>query len=334
MNELSQTERDSLEAEIEALRSGCGLMDFSWRPRLVLSGEDRARFLNGQMTCDLRDPQPGEGIYGFFTTAKGRVEADATITFLDDRLVLELPPNTLDGIAERLNKYIIFDQVAIQPEESTAALVLAGPTAHRWLDAQEGSLPSEARHHVEGSCLGRKGRILRRGDLGVEAFSFWVSQNEATDLFRDLASQGEEGPRSVSFRALNSVRIQAGIPWFGHDFGPENLPQETGLDDAVSYEKGCYLGQEIVARLHYRGQVSKQLRRLTFEGPDTSDSDSVAPEPGTALQFEGRAAGQVTSSTLAGEPGTAVGLAMLQRRAFEKGTVLEIVGGGTARVEA
>ena len=316
----------SWEEEAEALQRSGGLLDFSWRPRLELSGEDRARFLNGQMTCDLRDPRPGTGTYGFLTTGKGRIEADATILFLEDRFVLELPPGTLDTVAERLRKYVLFDRVTIRPLRNTFVLLLTGPQAHRWLEA-EGELPQEARNHVQGSCLGRNGRIVRQGDLGVEAFAFWLPAEEAGELFLELARPGDSGLRAVGLQALDAVRIEAGVPWWGRDFGPENLAQETGLDDAVNYEKGCYLGQEIVARLHYRGQVSKQLRRLLFDGPEP-------PAAGTELHFEGRTAGHVTSSTPTVRGGSAVGLGMLQRRAFEAGTELEVAGGRTARVEA
>jgi folate-binding protein YgfZ len=127
---------------------------------------------------------------------------------------------------------------------------------------------------------------------------------------------------------LDALRIDAGIPWFGRDFGPDNFPQETGLEEqAVSYTKGCYLGQEVVARLHYRGQVSRQLRRLRLES--VPEAHAV---PGTELLFEGRPAGVLTS--VAGPPwlGELVGLSILQRRAFEPGTRLEVVGGGEAVV--
>ena len=124
--------------------------------------------------------------------------------------------------------------------------------------------------------------------------------------------------------ALEILRVEAGIPRFGRDFGPDNFPQETGADEAVSYTKGCYLGQEVVARIHYRGGVQKTLRGLVFEG--------TAPAPGTPLLFEGREVGTVTTVVESIALGRPAGLAILHRRGAEPGTRLDLPEGSTAEV--
>ncbi|HEY0553554.1 MAG TPA: glycine cleavage T C-terminal barrel domain-containing protein, partial [Thermoanaerobaculia bacterium] len=120
------------------------------------------------------------------------------------------------------------------------------------------------------------------------------------------------------------LRAEAGIPRFGRDFGAENFPQETGAEEAVSYTKGCYLGQEVVARIHYRGGVQKSLRGLVF--------DCAAPAPGAALLAEGREAGTVTTVVDSIALGRPIGLAILHRRGAGTGIRLEVAGGGTAEV--
>jgi len=122
--------------------------------------------------------------------------------------------------------------------------------------------------------------------------------------------------------AREALRLETGMPVFGIDYGSDNLPQETGLEDSISYTKGCYLGQEVVARLHYRGQVARRLARLQSMAGE-------APSPGTVLFLEGRPAGTVTSTARSPTAGSVLVLAMLQRRALEPGTQLQIEGGGS-----
>jgi len=134
----------------------------------------------------------------------------------------------------------------------------------------------------------------------------------------------EPGVKPAGFEALEILRTEAGIPCFGMDFGPENFPQETGAEEAVSYTKGCYLGQEVVARIHYRGGVQKGLRGLLLDAP--------APAPGTPLLHDGREAGKTGTVVESIALGCPAGLAILHRRAAEPGTRLEVQGGGTAEV--
>ena len=160
----------------------------------------------------------------------------------------------------------------------------------------------------------------------MPALTVWPSIADAEELILGLLEAGQRfGARLVGFKALDQFRIEAGIPWYGRDFGEANLPQETGEEEAVSYSKGCYLGQEVVARLHYRGQVSRVLCGLSF------DADEV-PGSGTALDLEDRPAGTLTSAVFSPRVSSIVGMAMLQRRAAEVGTRLDVEGGGHAKV--
>lgn len=313
------------EAERQALEQTCGLVDRSWTDLLEITGEDRLRFVGGQVTCEIQSLEEGHGSYGFFTSPKGRIEADVVVLALKDRLWLELPPEHAGPIAERLNKYIIADQVEVQQLEDWALWTVAGPRAAEVLGQvaeASGSPPAELWSHQILSVAGTAARVVRHGHLGLTAFTLWIPASAAITVGEALI---EAGAPPVGIDALDAHRVTAGEPRFGADFGPENFPQETGLDNAVSYTKGCYLGQEVVARLHYRGQVSRQMRSVVLDAAEP-------PAVGTELLFEDRPAGTLSSVAFSPELGKAVGLAILQRRAFTPGTRLELPDGTGAEV--
>jgi folate-binding protein YgfZ len=210
-------------------------------------------------------------------------------------------------------------------------LTLIGPRAEAVL-GPEVAVPEGDWKHARVRIDGTEVTLQRTGRMGGAAFTLWVSASIASHLSEGLLAR--EGVRRVEEEALELLRAEAGIPRFGLDFGPDNFPQETGADEAVSYTKGCYLGQEVVARIHYRGGVQKVLRRLVFENPESPEGPAGAlPRPGAQLLFEGREAGAAT--TVVRSPaleGQAIGLGIVHKRAAEPGARLEVEGGGTAVV--
>ena len=139
--------------------------------------------------------------------------------------------------------------------------------------------PSRRRRETGGTrapgCHGTEVELQRTGRLGAEVYTLWVSASIARHLVERLLE--EPAVETVGFEALEILRTEAGMPRFGRDFGPESFPQETGADEAVSYTKGCYLGQEVVARIHYRGGVQKALRGLVFQPGSTPSAGNAAP---------------------------------------------------------
>src|SRR5262249_13682521 len=166
--------------------------------------------------------------------------------------------------------------------------------------------------HARTMVDGPEVTLQRTGRLGTPAFTLWVSASIAPHLAEALLAR--EGVRQVGPEALEVLRVEAGIPRFGQDFGPDNFPQETGEEEAVSYTKGCWLGQEVVARIHYRGGVQKALRGLELEGD---------PKPGSALLFEDREVGNATSVVRTVD-GQTIGLGILHKRGAEPGTRLTV----------
>ncbi|HYN22919.1 MAG TPA: glycine cleavage T C-terminal barrel domain-containing protein [Thermoanaerobaculia bacterium] len=299
----------SLEDEYRALREGCGVAEISWRGRLELLGADRLRFLHNYVTCDVKGLLPGSGAYGFFTNPQGRILSDAVILAQEDRLWLEVGQGMEEALAAHLRKFIVADRVEIRPLEMRTVLVV-GPRSEAILGADLSSLPLWSRRRTEAV-------IQRRGLAGGPAWALWTAEPRIDRLI-------EEGATPVSLEALEILRAEAGIPRFGQDFGPDNFPQETGIEEAVSYTKGCYLGQEIVARIHYRGGVQNLLRGLVFEGTE--------PQPGAAILHDGREAGKATTVVRSPALERTIGLAILHRR-VEPGAQVDVEGGGTAEVK-
>lgn len=308
----------SVDGEHRALCESCGLVERSWTSGLRMEGADRVRFLNSLVTCDVASLREGEGVYGFVTQVKGRILADVRVLAGSDRLWLELPAGKRAEIAGHLGKYVIVDQVEIQPLEETP-LALIGPGAAEVLSGHEA--PESVHGHVRADLFGTPVRLARDADYGaIPAWTLWAPAAAAAELAVELLAA--EGVSAVGREAWERLRVESGLPLFGRDFGPDNFPQETGLEDAVSYTKGCYLGQEVVARIHYRGGVNKLLRGLAFDG--------VADPRGKTLIHEGREAGTVTSAVRSPVVGH-VGLAVVHRR-VEPGARIEVDGGGTADV--
>jgi folate-binding protein YgfZ len=330
-----------LAEEYAALRLGCGFAARSsadGADTMEMLGPDRHRFLNAYVTCELKGLPPGQGTYGFFTSAQGRILADVVVLAQADRFWLQLPPGRLEPIAEHLRKYLIADRVEMRPLLDVLPLALAGPGAAAVLAGAEIApgfeLPREPWAHARAVVCGVEVAVQRTERLGVPALTLWVPAAQAEPLReRLLTGPGLDGsgelvrPVQVGREALEVVRTEAGLPRFGQDFGPQNFPQETGATEAVSFTKGCYLGQEVVARIHYRGGVQKTLCGLVFDG-------SVVPAPGTALLFEGREAGTLGTAVHSLALDRPIGLAILHRRAAAPGSRLELAGGGPAEVRA
>jgi folate-binding protein YgfZ len=324
--------RLTLLAEYEALRHGCGLADRSGAGRLEMLGADRQRFLNAYVTCDVKGLAAGQGSYGFFTGPQGRILADVVVLAHADRLWLELPPGQEEPIAGHLKKYLIADRVEMRQLADMVPLTLAGPGAAAAVAALAGKAPGDDLvpaapwSHVRLMVAGVEVTVQRGGRMGVPALTLWVSGSLAQPLREEILGQAGLGVRSVSGEALEVVRTEAGVPRYGHDFGPQNFPQETGAEEeAVSYTKGCYLGQEVVARIHYRGGVQKTLCGLVFDG-------EAVPGSGTALLYEGREAGTLGTAVHSLALDRPIGLAILHRRAAGPGSRLELAGGGGAEV--
>ena len=313
-------------AEHAAIVGGAAVAHRAWVDVLEVAGADRRRFLHGLVTCDVKELPVGRSAYGFVTTVQGRVFAEVVVLAREETLLLELPCGRGEAIAEHLRKYVIADQVEIAVRRDLVPITLFGAEAEAAVGARHAA-PEPA--SVAAVTLFELPALAdRRRIWGEEALTLWVAAADADAFFQRLVEAGRcVGLLPVGLAALDLRRVERGVARFGRDFGPEHFPQETGRDEeAVSYTKGCYLGQEVIARIHYRGQVNRVLRGLRLGGEPPAD--------GTAVLHEERPLGVLSSAVASPAVGGTIALAILHRRGAEPGTAVQIATGGEAQVTA
>ncbi len=314
------------EAEYRRLRGDCGLLDRLWVEHLELTGEDRGRFLNGMVTGETKTLEPGSGRFVFFTSVQGRVLAEARVAALDESLLLEVPAGQAGPIAEHLSRYIVADRVEVAPRPDLRALALLGPEA--WAVAARltpgAGQPEERWAVLQADWQGARLALAREERLGAQAVVIRVAEEAARTVAEELlAPRDGVAARPVGFAAAEALRVEAGLARFGPDFGPERFPQEVGETDALDFTKGCYLGQEVVARIHYRGKVNHRLCGLRLVAGEP-------PPPGTTVVLEGDEVGRSGTAVRSPALGVGIALAVLHRKA-EIGAAVG-VGAGTAEV--
>jgi aminomethyltransferase len=267
----------------DALRSTAAWIDFSDRGKIRVTGEDRARLLHALCTNDIQHLAAQAGVYAFFLTAVGRILADAYIYNLGDSLFLDTEPETVNKLAEHLDKYIIADDATVDNETAQWALIaLEGPKS---LDvtAQLGMPIPAARYAVADYQDGFVTRVASTGPEGVRIFIPLATKHALCERLTSLDLQ-----RATSAEA-RLVRMENGIPRYGDEISERYLVQETRQSHAVHSNKGCYLGQEIVERVRSRGQVHRLLMPLRIH-------TTTAPAPGTKLVTGSETAAEIVTA--------------------------------------
>lgn len=306
--------------EYHAVRSsGLGLVDRSGRDTLVLTGEDSVSWLQGLVTSDLRElVREGSGQLTTAVNLIGRLTADARVLHMPDMLVLDLEPGVLDaGFLSHLKRHLITEDVLLlDRSKQTSRLGVFGERAGAFLQKTcTLAHPVGSREMFEGTwgSLGEHDIVLQRVPTsGGPGYEIACASEEVADVWDLLMDAGELTP--VGFETLETLRIEAGVPRFGVELTDKRIPLEAGLEHAISFTKGCYLGQEIIARLDTRGTPARLLRTLVFEG-------GAAPEVGADVEVEGskRAVGEVVSSTWSPQLNTSIALAYIKRKHNEIG---------------
>lgn len=301
------------ENDVAAVRGGCGLVDRSERGKLALTGSQAKEFLAGQVTNDVVGLEPGRGCYAAFLTHKGKMRGDLRILDLGDELWLDTERATLQPLFDMIRRFKIGYDVELHKRTLECALLsLVGPRARAVADAEQ--LPS-----AEHSTM-----RARRGDAGVVLVSTFDGVDvicAADDAAAVRSALLAAGAVEMAEAAAELVRVEAGRPRFGLDVDETTIPQEAGLNErAVSFTKGCYVGQETVARLFYKGKPNRHLRGLMLDGEAA---------PGDVLHLGEREVGRVGTVVASPDHGT-IALALLRREA-EPGAQLTVGEGGTAR---
>ncbi len=275
------TSIDTLAADYRAITEACGLLDRSERGKLALSGAEAATFLQGQVSNDIERLTPGTGCYAAFLTPKGKMLGDVRILATGDELLLDTERSALQALFNMIRRFSLGYQVELHKRTVERGLLsLIGPEAAQLAGA--GGLGSDEHAHVviEVPGTGVRARAIRT-DVGVDLLCAAAD----TDALR--SGLEDAGAVTVGEAAGECLRIEHGRPRYGTDLDDTVIPQEAGLNErAVSFTKGCYVGQETVARLYYRGKPNRQLRGLRLSGP---------AEAGEELSYDGRTVGRVTS---------------------------------------
>jgi folate-binding protein YgfZ len=318
-------------AEHAALRESAGVLDLSFRSRLCLTGADRVRFLHGQVTNDVKRLRAGEGCYAALVTAKGKMESDLNIYALQDELLLDFEPGLTGKISQRLEKYLVADDVqVVEVAPLYGLLTVQGPKAPATLSALGifPNLPHKSFTSVKASdpTLGEI-YFMNQQRLGPTAagFDLFVPTDSLGAVADKLIAAAKSlGGRACGWDAFEIARIEAGIPRFSADMDESNIPLECGIEErAVSYNKGCYIGQEVINRIHSIGHVNKELRGLRL-----GDDLKQLPAKGDKLFHDSKEVGYVTSAVKSLTLNANIALGYVRRETNAVGTqvALKIAG--------
>lgn len=316
--------RDPL-TEYAAARDGLALIDTNFRAVFALSGPDRVRYLNAVTSGNIRDLMPGQSALGLLLNAQGHMLAELFTLAIEERLLVLSHAFLRKRTFELLDKFIIMDDATLADEtDETGTLAIEGPKAPELLRDLTGveyaQLPAGA--HVETTLefpgIAIPCRALRHSLFGFPGVELLLPRESLRAAWEKLGQTVRvRAGLPIGYRAVDMLRLEAGIPWFGTDFDEHRIPQEAAVESThLSFIKGCYTGQEIVERVRSRGHVNWRLAGLLFDSAE-------APKSGVAiLARDGTEAGQVTSAAFSPLAGKAIGMGYLRREYQQPGTKL------------
>lgn len=303
-------------AEHRAAREGAAVADVSDRTQIELTGDDRATFLHNLCTNDIRKLSPGHGCEAFLLDAQGRILAYLFVLAEADSLIVEASPGHTEAILSQLDRYLIREKVELtDASQRWGELLVLGPKVAELLSGLGATMPAdEPLANCETTIADHPVRVRRVGLTSAEGVLLAVEHDGLVDVWNAL---GEAGAVPVGATTVEMARIEAGSPLYGLDIHERSLPQEVARDDrAISFAKGCYIGQETVARIDARGHVNKFLVGVRFEGTEV-------PAAGTPLSDSSGEVGSVTTATFSRHLNAPLALAYVKRGFEAEGHVLE-----------
>jgi folate-binding protein YgfZ len=277
--------------ELAALRGGCGVYDLGFRARISLTGGDRMRWLNGMVTNNIRDLALGRGVYAFLLNPQGRILGDMFVYNAGEALVVETARSQVEKIIATFDHYIIMDDVEVTDiGDKQTTLGLAGPKSRAVLNAAGIEVPElqplqMITPHCNCDCGCVECTVVRGEDAQHESYEIWLAPQDAYKTWQALLAAGAT---PVGSEVLEMQRIASGVPLYGMDIRERDLPQETEQMRALNFNKGCYVGQEIVERIRSRGNVHRKFTGLLVEG-------AAAIVAGAKIISNEKEVGEVTS---------------------------------------
>lgn len=297
----------------QGLREGAAWMDLSARGKIRVLGEDRARLLHAMTTQDVKSLIPGHGAYAFFLNAQGRILGDANVFCREDCFLLDTEPETRQKLFDHIDRYVIADDVTLEDATGEmATIAIEGPRAAAILERLGAPVPE-----VEYATRAWSGMtVARLSSTGAAGFFVFLQPAKKSDLIAAIAA---EGIADATPDEARTVRIEHGRPRYGEEITERYLVQETAQLQAVSFTKGCYLGQEIVERVRSRAQIHRVLKRIELDSAET-------PAAGGKLKSaDGLSdAGEIASAAFSPALGKVAAMAYVRTQFAEPGTGIRL----------
>ncbi|HEX8492325.1 MAG TPA: aminomethyltransferase family protein [Pyrinomonadaceae bacterium] len=309
-------------AEYSVVREGgAGLIDFSSRGRVRVSGTEAVQFLNGLITNDVKALAEGAWMTAAFPNVQGRLVAAARVLHLGDCFLFDTEAATRESVFKTLERFTLAGDFRVA--DVTDELITLSLQGARAAEIIAITLGSEAASVERGRICTPRWRehsvsIIRATHTSEDGFDLFVNAEHAPALFEALLAAGA---RAIGFAALEILRIEAGLPRHGIDMDETNVVLETGLDEAVSYTKGCYVGQEIIARIHWRGHVAKRLAGLLFEDGREATRESKV------RSTDGKEIGRLTSTAFSPRLNKPIALGLIKYDYLAPGTQVRVAAG-------
>ena len=318
--------------EYTAARETVAIFDTNWHAVMTLAAKDRVRYLNAIVTNNVQSLPDEHGLLSLLLNPQGHILAELEIYKQPDKLITISHASVRERTYATLDKFIIMDDVDLEDlTDQVGSMAIEGPRAAVIVQQACGlkleDLPDMAIHDVNVERI--PCHFIRRSHFGQPGAEFIARLDRLSSLWEKFlaAVRAHEGA-PIGMMALNSLRLEVGIPWFPQDFNDTVIPQEAALEGThISFTKGCYTGQEIVERVRSRGHVNRRRALLRFSPPE------AVPPPATRLRAAGVEVGLVTGAAFSPAAGTAIGMGYVRSEHGTTGTALEF-DGGTALVEA
>ncbi|MFN2456277.1 MAG: aminomethyltransferase family protein [Pyrinomonadaceae bacterium] len=314
-------------AEYSVVRDGdagtAGLIDLSSRGRVKISGAEAVQFLNGLVTNDVKALGQNSCMSAAFPNAQGRLVAPARILRVKDSFLIDTDTATSERVLKTVERFTLAGDFRVSNiANETALLSVQGAHAAQVVKNSLGDVASSVARESVVHIGWREHRLIiaRATHTGEDGFDIFVEAKDARSLWDALVEDG--GAHPIGYGAFEMLRIEAGIPRFGSDMDETNVVTEAMADDAVSYQKGCYIGQEIIARIHWRGHVAKKLTGIIFD-----ERKDLSPVNAKIRSADGKDIGRITSQTFSPRLDKSIALGYVKYDYLAPETPVEIVGG-------
>lgn len=293
--------------EYAAVRDrGAGLIDLSSRTRINVSGSEAVQFLNGLITNDVKTLEVAMWIPAAFPNVQGRLLANVRVLHHTDGFLFDTEPATREAVLKTLERFTLAGDFRVTDfTDEMAAISVQGSRAAKIVELVLGNEPARVSRGriVETEWAEQKVRVIRATHTAEDGFDLFIPAADASSLWEELINAGAE---PVGYEAFEILRLEAGLPLYGVDVDVTNVVLEAGLDEAVSFTKGCYIGQEIIARIHWRGHVAKRIAGLIL------DEQGIVCMDDKVHSIEGKEIGRVTSTCFSPQLQHTIALCMIK----------------------